>query len=65
MVDMLNKLKSLQKNIKVAIIGTGSAGKGLVYQCSITPGIDCLAISDVKINKDRILSPSPSDFFTP
>ena len=51
MVDMLNKLKSLQKNIKVAIIGTGSAGKGLVYQCSITPGIDCLAISDVKINK--------------
>lgn len=51
MVNLLNKLKYLPENIKVAIIGTGSAGKGLVYQCGITPGFDCLAISDIKIDK--------------
>jgi predicted homoserine dehydrogenase-like protein len=48
---MLSRLKSLSEPIGVAIIGTGSAGKGLVYQCSITPGIKCVAIADIKIDR--------------
>ena len=48
---MLNRLKSLEQVIKVAIIGIGSAGKGLFYQCGMTPGMECVAIADIKIEK--------------
>ncbi len=51
MTSMLTRLKTLQKPIKVAIIGIGSMGKGLYYQGSITPGIETVAIADIKINK--------------
>ncbi|MFZ2445471.1 MAG: hypothetical protein WAW37_03865 [Syntrophobacteraceae bacterium] len=39
------------KNIKVGIIGIGSMGKALLYQSHITPGIDCVAICDPKIER--------------
>jgi len=48
---LLDRLKSLQKNIRVAIIGSGSMGKGLFYQCYITPGIECVAIADIRIER--------------
>lgn len=48
---LLNKLRSLQHNIKVGIIGIGSIGKGLVYQAHTTPGIECVAIADIKIDR--------------
>jgi predicted homoserine dehydrogenase-like protein len=38
-------------NIKIGIIGIGSMGKGLLYQSHITPGIECVAISDIKIQR--------------
>ena len=38
-------------NVKVAIIGMGAMGKGLFYQCRITPGIECQAIVDIKIER--------------
>jgi len=47
----LNQLKDLKKNIKVGIIGAGFIGKGLFYQCSITPGIECVAFADLKIDR--------------
>jgi predicted homoserine dehydrogenase-like protein len=38
-------------SIKVAIIGMGSMGRGLLYQIEKTPGIKCVAITDLDINK--------------
>lgn len=53
-LDMLTRLKKRQSqnnNIKIALLGAGSMGKGIFYQSSITPGIDCLAISDIHIDR--------------
>jgi predicted homoserine dehydrogenase-like protein len=51
MRDTLSRLKSLDRPIRVAIIGIGSAGKGLFYQCGITPGIECVGIADLDVAK--------------
>ncbi len=48
---LLSRLKSLQRSIKVGIVGMGSMGKGLFYQCHITPAIDCVAIADIDIDR--------------
>ncbi len=47
---MLNRLQGLNETIKVAVIGIGTMGKGLLYQTTITPGIECVAIADIDIN---------------
>ncbi len=49
MIDMLSRLEALEKPIRVAVIGTGAAGQGLVYQAGITPGIECVAVADLKL----------------
>ena len=48
---MLDRLKRLERNIRIVIVGTGSMGKGLFYQTLITPGIDCVAVADIEITK--------------
>lgn len=49
--NLLSRLQSLPEAIKVSIIGTGSTGKGIFFQTHITPGIECVAIADIDINK--------------
>jgi len=44
-------MNTLKKQSNVAIIGMGSMGKGLFYQCCITPGIQCVAVADIMINR--------------
>ncbi len=51
MLGRLKELQGLNKNIKIALLGAGSMGKGIFYQSSITPGIDCLAVADVKVER--------------
>ena len=51
MTDMLTRLESLAQPIKVAIVGAGHTGKALLYQCRITPGIECVAIADIDVPK--------------
>jgi predicted homoserine dehydrogenase-like protein len=51
MRDTLERLKSLDRPIRVALIGVGSAGKGLLYQCGITPGISCVGVADLDVAK--------------
>ena len=51
MSDMLARLKSLDQPIRVALIGIGSVGKGLLYQCGITPGFACVGIADRNVTK--------------
>ena len=49
--NLLNRLRNLQLNIKVGIVGMGSMGKGLFYQSSVTPGIECVVMADIKIER--------------
>jgi predicted homoserine dehydrogenase-like protein len=37
--------------IRVGIIGAGAMGKGLCYQCGITPGIQCVALADLHLSR--------------
>ena len=51
MADMLTRLEALARPIKVGIIGTGHTGKALIHQCDITPGIECVAVADIAMQK--------------
>lgn len=51
MKTLKTRLLSLDKEIRVAVIGIGSIGKGLVYQVNATPGMKPVAIADIYINK--------------
>ena len=51
MKTLKTRLLSLEKEIRVAIIGIGSIGKGLVYQVNATPGMKPVAIADIFLNK--------------
>lgn len=51
MRTLKNRLQSLEKEIRVAVIGIGSIGKGLVYQVNATPGMKPVAIADIYLNK--------------
>ena len=51
MKSLLERLKARKQPINVVIIGLGAMGKGLCYQCKITPGIKCIAVADLNISK--------------
>jgi len=48
---MTHKPSNTNTPIKIGIIGIGSMGKGLLYQSHITPGIDCVAVCDISIDR--------------
>jgi len=51
MISLKQRLLSLEKDIRVAVVGIGSMGKGLVYQVHMTPGMKPVAIADVHLKK--------------
>jgi len=51
MISLKERLSSLDKDIRVAVIGIGSMGKGLVYQVNSTPGMRPVAIADTHIKR--------------
>ena len=51
MANLLTRLKSLQKPIRTGIIGIGNIGKGILYQTTVTPGIQCLAVADLEMER--------------
>jgi predicted homoserine dehydrogenase-like protein len=51
MISLKQRLMALDKDIRVAVIGIGSMGNGLVHQINITPGMKPAAIADLDINK--------------
>ena len=48
-MDRLTQLQSLETEIRVAVVGIGSIGNGLVFQSTITPGIRTVAVADTRI----------------
>lgn len=51
MADLLSRLRALREPIAIGIVGVGSIGKGLVFQSGITPGIRCVAVADVRLER--------------
>ncbi len=51
MFGLLNQLRALREPIRVAIVGVGATGRGLLLQSTITPGIRCVAIADIRVER--------------
>jgi len=51
MFQLLDRLRGLEENIKIGVVGIGSIGKGMALQPQFTPGIECVAIADIIIEK--------------
>ncbi len=51
MSDLLARLQALPSPIPFVLAGCGSAGKGILYQSMITPGVRCLGVADVDPGK--------------
>lgn len=51
MSNYLARLSNLQNDIRVGIVGIGSIGKGMIFQAILTPGIRCVAIADIDLDK--------------
>ncbi len=48
MPDLLSRLAALPRKIRVGVIGIGNIGRGVVYQVDATPGMECVAIADIR-----------------
>ncbi|MGB7962188.1 MAG: hypothetical protein WCF12_04395 [Propionicimonas sp.] len=48
MPDLLSRLAALPRKIRVGVIGIGNIGRGIVYQVDATPGMECVAVADIR-----------------
>jgi len=51
MFGLSDQLKKVKSPTKIGITGIGSIGRGMVLQSSLTPGIECSAIADIKLDR--------------
>ena len=51
MDNYLARLSALDPKISIGIVGIGSIGRGMTLQAQITPGIDCVAIADIIVER--------------
>jgi predicted homoserine dehydrogenase-like protein len=47
----LERLRRRPSDLRVAITGAGTIGKGLLHQCTATPGFRCVALADRNVEK--------------
>lgn len=50
-MNVSKRMGKVGRTIDVVIVGIGSIGKGLVFQTEITPGIRCIGIADIIIER--------------
>ncbi len=48
--EMRERLRGLDEKIQVAMAGAGAMGRGLLYQCTVTPAFQCVALADVDVD---------------
>ena len=46
-----HRLQKLPEPIRIGIVGAGAMGKGLLYQSRSTPGIQCVSLADIRLEK--------------
>jgi predicted homoserine dehydrogenase-like protein len=51
MPDLLSRLRALSKKIRVGVVGVGNIGRGIIYQVSTTPGMECVVIADIHLER--------------
>lgn len=51
MTDLLTRLRALPQKIRIGVIGIGNIGKGIVLQAGQTPGIACVAVADIRLER--------------
>ena len=47
MTPTLRKLSLRPEPIRIGLVGMGAMGKGLLHQCRVTPGMECVAMADL------------------
>lgn len=47
----LRKLSTRREPIRIGLIGMGAMGRGLLHQCRLTPGMECVAMADVRLER--------------
>lgn len=45
------RLERLERPLRVTMTGAGAMGKGLFYQMHVTPGIECVALADLHLER--------------
>jgi predicted homoserine dehydrogenase-like protein len=51
MKSLRERLEALERPITIGIVGIGSIGKGMVLQAQMTPGMQCVAVCDVRLER--------------
>jgi predicted homoserine dehydrogenase-like protein len=50
-IPALRKLSSRPKPVRIGLIGAGAMGRGLLHQCRLTPGLQCVAVADLLVDR--------------
>jgi predicted homoserine dehydrogenase-like protein len=50
MFQLSERLRALDQDIRIGVVGIGSIGKGMALQPQFTPGIECVAIADLSLD---------------
>ena len=50
-IPTLRKLSSRPEPVRIGLIGLGAMGRGLVHQCRLTPGVKCVAMADILVDR--------------
>ena len=53
MLGILDGRRKRPKPIRVAVVGIGSIGRGLLRQALLTPGIQCVGLADILVDRAR------------
>src|SRR5262245_65324989 len=51
MRSLTERLEALERPITIGIVGIGSIGKGMVLQAEMTPGMQCVAVCDIRLDR--------------
>jgi predicted homoserine dehydrogenase-like protein len=51
MKRLRERLEGLERPIAIGIVGIGSIGKGMVLQAELTPGMRCVAVCDIRVDR--------------
>jgi predicted homoserine dehydrogenase-like protein len=45
------QLSALKRPVRIGVVGIGSIGRGIALQAGLTPGVECVALADIVIDR--------------